>query len=373
MGCSEYRLILNGTPATADQLARFEGIVVEQEMDMAWQAQIDVPLCTDEQGNWTGETESFLQGLSRVRIEVRFLGDDWVPLIDGPIVSLNNNMHGEPGKSMLKLSVLDDSFYLHRDETVKVYSSLSDDQIATQIYGAVDQIASTDIDTAQAPANPAFDSTVLRGTQMQVLQQMARRQHMHAYVLPGDSAGASVGCFKLDPDPDKDFGLASMVVLGTGRNIFNLHSDTSANGAGIFRTTAIDLGDRSVTSYTADPSEIALLGTNPAAGGTIQRLLHPNGVDTVDLQRGVQGRSERSAYVLHAQGEVMKNTYTSILQPYKNVQVLGVNGQLSGTWLIQQVTHTLTRNHYGQSFRLMRNAVSAGTNSAPVGVPAEVC
>jgi len=69
----------------------------------------------------------------------------------------------------------------------------------------------------------------------------------------------------------------------------------------------------------------------------------------------------------------MKNTYTSILQPYKNVQVLGVNGQLSGAWLIQQVTHTLTRNHYGQSFRLMRNAVSAGTNSAPVGVPAEVC
>ncbi len=373
MGCSEYRLILNGTPATADQLARFEGIVVEQEMDMAWQAQIDVPLCIDEQGNWTGETESFLQGLSRVRIEVRFLSDDWVPLIDGPIVSLNSNMFGEPGKSMLKLSVLDDSFYLHRDETVKVYSSIPDDQIATQIYGAVDQIASTDIDTAQAPANPAFDSTVLRGTQMQVLQQMARRQHMHAYVLPGDSAGASVGCFKLDPDPGKDFGLASMVALGTGRNIFGLHSDTSASGAGIFRTTAIDLGDRSVTSYTADSSEIAKLGTDPAVGGTIQRLLHPNGVDTVDLQRGVQGRSERSAYVLHAQGEVMKNTYTSILQPYKNVQVLGVNGQLSGAWLIQQVTHTLTRNHYGQSFRLMRNAVSAGTNSAPVGVPAEVC
>ncbi len=373
MGCTEYRLFLNGTAATADQLARFENISVEQEMDMAWQAQMDVPLCTDEQGNWTGESEAFLQGLSRVRVEIRFLSGDWVPLIDGPIAHVDYKMFGQPGKSMLKLSVFDDSFYLHRDETVNLYQNLSDDQIAEQLYQAVQQIASTDTDSVPAPTSPSFDTKVLRGTQMQILKQMARRQHMHAYVLPGDSPGSSIGCFKFTPDPSLDSGLTPMVLLGTGQNIFHLLSDSAAGQAGLFRTTTINLSDRSSNSRTANQSDIELLGTNPPPGGTIQRLLHPGVADTVDLQRAVHGHSARSFYSLRAHGEVMKDSYTSVLQPYKNVQVLGVNGQLSGTWLIHQVTHTLTRNHYGQTFRLMRNAVSAGSNSPPASVPAEVC
>jgi len=68
----------------------------------------------------------------------------------------------------------------------------------------------------------------------------------------------------------------------------------------------------------------------------------------------------------------MKETYTSVLQPYQYVSVLGINGSLSGLWLIEQVTHTLTRNSYGQKFRVIRNAESAGTNSPPPQVPAEV-
>ena len=90
------------------------------------------------------------------------------------------------------------------------------------------------------------------------------------------------------------------------------------------------------------------------------------------LARAVQAESERAAYALNATGEVMKGVYSSVLQPYKNVQVLGANGTLSGTWLIKQVTHTLTRNHYGQSFHVIRNAQSAGTNNASEQTPAEV-
>jgi phage protein D len=92
----------------------------------------------------------------------------------------------------------------------------------------------------------------------------------------------------------------------------------------------------------------------------------------MNVANAVLAASEEDAYGLHADGEVLKDTYSAVLQPYQNVQVLGVNGQLSGSWLIRQVTHTLTRNSYGQTFSLARNAQSAGNGSSNTAAPIPV-
>jgi hypothetical protein len=181
MGCAQYRLYLNDAPATANQLARFEDITIEQEMDKATQGRFQVPLCV-----------AFLQGMTRVRLEVQMQNADWIPLIDGPIITVESAMFNEPGRSMLTLVVSDDSFFLHRDETVASFQG-SDDAIAGQIYDQVPEIASVDLDTAPSPSSAGFTTTVLRGTQMEFLKQLAQRQHMHAYVTCGDSPGQSVG------------------------------------------------------------------------------------------------------------------------------------------------------------------------------------
>jgi len=371
MSYARYRLYFDGVSATKDQLARFEDITIEQEMDMACQGRFQVPLCISKTGVWDGETETFLLGLHRIRLEVQIQSAAWIPLIDGPIINVEGGQFNEPGKSMLTLVVSDDSFYLHRDETVKSFQD-SDDQVARQIYNEVPQIADTDIDPAQAPSNPAFDKTVLRGTQMELLRQLARRQHMHAYVRCGDSPGASVGCFKADPSPTKDYGLAPMVLLGDAMNIFSFQSQKHAGQAATFRSGWINLKDRSTDNRTSDLGDISLQGTDPTTDSLIRRLLRARQIEAITLARAVQAESERAAYALKATGEVMKGVYNSVLQPYQYVQVLGANGTLSGTWLIKQVTHTLTRNHYGQSFHVIRNAQSAGTNSAPSQTPAEI-
>ena len=371
MSFAQYRLYLNGTAATQAQLARFEDITIEQEIDKACYGRFQVPICICANGVWSGETDAFLQGMSRIRLEVQIQTSPWVPLIDGPIVNIEGAQFSEPGQSMLTLVVSDDSFYLHRDETVTSFQG-SDDQVASQIYDQVPEIASTDIDPAPAPNNPGFDTTVLRGTQMECLQQLARRQHMHAYVSPGDSPGQSVGHFTLDPDPTQDYGLSPMVLLGTGMNIFSFKSATKAGQTATFQSGQINLNDRSIDTETSDLSDIVLQGTNMPPGPSIQRLLRPAQTDALSLLRAVQAASERAAYALKAKGEVMKGVYDSVLQPYLFVEVLGSNGTLSGNWLIRQVTHTLTRNHYGQTFEVVRNAESAGTNSPLPQVPASV-
>src|ERR1017187_1829318 len=373
MACAQYKMFLNGQAATTQQLDSFETITVEQEMDHSWVAHLEIPLCTNAQGDWTGETESWLQPLSRLRIELS-LGGSYVPLIDGSIVSANYDMHMEPGQSVLKLEVQDDGFLLHRDESVHLFAGITDAQIADRIFRHSPDIATRDIDLdpVDAPSDLSDNTTVLRGTQMELLQKLAGRQHMqmHAYVLPGSQSHRSIGCFKKDPEGDS--GLPPMVLLGKGRNVVNIHFANSASEPAVYRTRRVSLSDAKINSATANLSDLTRDGTDPPGGTAVKRLLRPGQSWSVDLDRSVLTASEEAAYALQADGEVLKDVYCAILTPYQNVQVLGANGRQSGLWLIRQGSHTLTRNSYGQTFSLKRNAESAGTGNSSPGIPASV-
>lgn len=381
MSCGEYRLFLNNARATPAQLARFEDITVDQEMDMACEARLQVPLCLGSDGHWSGENDAFLQPMSRIRIEARIRGGNWVPLIDGPIVSNDSDMQSEPGYSMATVAVRDDTVLLHRDETVRVFKGESDDEIARQLFQSAHDPSSNQpqpdirsVHTDRVPAaNSGFDSTVLRGTQMELLQLLAQRQHMHAYVLPADSPGTSDGYFTGDPEGDSGLPTLRLIDSKDGaRNVLFLKFSNRATKPAVFRTTTVSLNDISPTSRNANAGDIQRLGSNDPDGTPARRLLHPGLADVVDPQRAAQGASERAAYSYEGDGEVMRDVYPAVLRPYQNVQVLGVNGRLSGLWLITQVTHTLTRNSYGQTFRLARNAQSAGTGQGTTGVPAAI-
>lgn len=372
MACTQYKLFFADQIATPAQLNGFETITVHQEMDMNWTAHLEFPLRTNAQGDWTGEAESYLQPDVRVRIEVRVMSGAYVPLIDGSLVTADYDTHKDPGQSMLRIDVQDDGYLLHRDETVHLYPGITDDVIAQQIFDDSPDIDSTDIDPVDAPADLSNNVTVLRGTQMELLQTLARRQEMHAFVLPGSQPHTSIGCFKSDPGPDEDSGLEPMVLLGSGRNLMNLKLSSASGLPAVYNTSNVSLGDLSVNSSTANLDDISRLGTNPPGGIPVKRFLRPGKSWNVALGRATQGASEQAAYALSADGEVLKDTYPDVLSPYRNVAVLGSNGKLSGMWLIRQVTHTVTRNSYGQTFSLQRNAQSAGTGNSAPAVPKSV-
>src|SRR5262249_26089740 len=149
-------------------------------------------------------------------------------------------------------------------------------------------------------------------------------------------------------------------------------SDASVGDVATFKSGRVNLNDRSTDDSSSDEDDIELLGDEPGPGPSITRLARPGQDDALTLARAVQGAAEQAAYVYSAHGEVMKEVYDSVLQPYQCVDVLGANGSISGTWLIQQVTHTLTRNEYGQAFKVTRNAQSGGTDSPLPQTPSSV-
>ena len=374
MPATRYRLYFDDEPATREQLDGVDEIRVEQEIDMAWEARLEIPVCVDESGDWKGENEVFMQPFSRVRAEVKVGDKPYVPLIDGPIVAHDGNKSPQPGQSSITLIVRDDSVYLNREEEISSFEGRPDHEIAEELFGGVPQIVSTEIDRAAPRKGVGRQPPVViqRATAMRMLRLLARDQGMHAYVLPGDESGRSIGCFKRFSTQPSD--LPPLVLLGKDRNLETLNVTNDAEGPSKFQAFFLDAANKGVVDSTSNLGGLDLLGPEPPfdfdEGDTAVQIAPPGTASPVDTGRRVEVEAERASYAFEATGSVMPGCYQAVLLPYRAVSVLAINDRLSGDYLIRKVTHTLTRSRYSQAFTLMRNARSGGTGGAfsdPIG------
>jgi len=348
----------DGATATQEQLDKLDEIVVEQTVDRAWEARIKIPVCVNNDGKWEGETEAWMKAFTRIRVEVDPGNGTFVPLIDGPIVAFNSERTAQPGKSNVIVVVHDDSALLDRTATVDVQQGQSDSDLARQLFA--DLTGTPQIDETPPQANQTTDASVQRGTAMQYLRELARRNRSwHAYVLPGTEAGASIGCFKKFPE-DTD-GLPEMVLLGADRNLETFQVNNHAQNPCTVQAATLGLDHGTPQTSSASYRDATLTGDQPAdAASTNQAtcLLPPGQTDRVDLDTATQGAAADSGFSLEATGNVVPFCYSAALSPYRWVMVKMSDSELSTKYLIHRVTHTLNRSVYKQSFSVKGNAVS---------------
>lgn len=364
MPAVRYRMYVNSQPATRDQLDRVEEIDIDQEVDMAWEARLRIPVCTSTNGSWDGEDEPFLQPFARVRIEVKVGERGWTPLIDGPIVGSDRRMNSEPGQSSLIVIVHDDSAYLNQNEEIDSFQNMSDHEIAREVFDHTDQIDDVDIQDSLPCSCSTTPHEIQRETKIQLLRRLARRQGMHAYVLPGDSPGKSTGCFRKFPISPSD--LPSLVLLGPDRNIVSFNISSNATGPANVRGFSLSIGDRAVAEGTSQTRYLDLLGSDgvlahDSDAGT--RLLEPDSNCCLSPAQAAQVEAERAAFAFEATGAVLAECYGASLAPYKIISAGGVGGRVSGEYIIKKVSHRLDRWQYSQQFTLLRNARSGGAGS----------
>jgi hypothetical protein len=371
MPATLYRLYLDDAPASRAQLDLVEKITVEQELDIAWEARLEVPICTDDSGAWSDESASLLMQVRRVRVEVKLGDDDWVALIDGPIVTIESAMSATPGQSTATIVVNDDSFYLAREEKQDRFDGMLDSEVADQLFRDATQIADTEIERTDAPPGGTTNAVVIqRGTAMATIRRLAERNGMYAYVRPGDEPGASVGVFETLPTTADD--LEPLVLLGADRNLAAFSSQNDGAEPAKVTIFTLDPIDGTTSSGNASPSDGVLLGANPpaAADGQVGTVILPPSDWSVDAQTQADAAAVRNGYAFNADGSVVSDCYPSVLLPYQVVAVRGVDGRQSGDWLIVHVTHSLDRSVYTQTFKLGRNATSDGASSSAIAVPA---
>jgi hypothetical protein len=338
-----FRVYLGDRPATEDELLRIEEIVVEQEMDMAWEARLRLTLCTDEQGRWRHGADEFAQPFSRVRVELG-AGTSFTPLIDGPVASFDTAMDSQPGRSTLTLVVRDDSVLMNREERSDVFEERADDAIAREVFGEFPEIAQTRIES------PGGDrpSVARRGTAIQFLRELARPHAYHAYVLPGAAPGQSVGCFL--PDPAEPGSLPPLVLLGSDRNLAEIDITEDSESPELSRAHTLRIADQQIVTAEIRVQDLALMRPLPPLERPATRLVSPEDSDSEDAETRARGQARRRSYAFRVTGKTVPGCYAGILAPYERVAVRAGNTGLSGDWLLTKVTHTITPNLYTQQF-----------------------
>jgi phage protein D len=364
MGAIEYKVFIDGNSATQEQLDRIDEIKVDQAVDKAWEARLKIPVSVSDDGTWDGEQDPWMTPFTPIRIEVDPGDGNFVPLIDGPVVGSDSERSALPGKSVITVVVHDDSALLNRQAAVDVLSGQKDSDIAQHIFQSAN--LTPDVDPTPTQPDPITDAAVQRDTPMQYLRSLARRnQDWHAYVLPGQQAGQSIGCFKkFRTDTD---GLPEMILLGANHNIENFNVNNRAHSPATVEAAKLSVAHDSVQTASSSYSDASLLGDEvPAAssGNTATTRLPPGQSDRVDLDDATRGAAARSGFSLDATGSIVPGAYSAALSPYRCVDVRISDSAYSSTYLLTRVTHTLTRSIYTQAFSMKGNAVSAPTGGA---------
>jgi hypothetical protein len=366
-----FRLFFGERPATRAELETIEEIEVEQEMDMAWEARIRLSLCLDEKGRWKRRPQEFTEPFSRVRVELR-VSDVFAPLIDGPVARYDTALDSRPGRSTVTLVVRDDSVLMNREEASEVFEGRSDDAIARAVFGRFPFIGDTRIE----PTRGERAAVALRGTAIQYLRELAHAHGYHAYVLPGDRAGRSVGCFL--PDPAEPGDLPRLVLMGSGRNVLELEVHEDAESPETSRARTLRLRDQQTVSAQTGVGDLTLVRPLPPLPGLVaaKRLVRPEENDREDPETRARASARRAAYAYRASGKLVPGCYPAALVPYQRVAVEVGDLPLSGEWLITKVTHRITPDVYVQEFEAkcdsrQDTAANAAPTAGGAGLPVD--
>lgn len=365
MAATQLKIYLDNQPASSEQLGLFTDIKVDQAIGMAAEAELKIDVGADRTGNWSWLSEDFAQPFHRLRLEIAIRDSGFTALIDGPIVAQRFELSSRPNRSKMILTVHDDSVLLNQDEAVELYEDQSPDEIATTLFGQYGLTADTD--SVAAPAGGLTRYLVRRGTAMQFLRELARRHGMFVYVEAGETPGVSRGLFKRPDLAASDYPMLKL--LGEGHNLRDFNAQFDALAPLQATAASVDATDISVVNSETTSADLDAQGDEAVhdvvtAGKT---LLARTREDSTDLDAATVAAVNHSSWAYSANAEVAAGNYSAVLQPYKVISVGGVGAQLSGAWLISQVTHTISGSRYKQAFTLRRNARSVGSGGGGVG------
>jgi hypothetical protein len=366
MAGMQFRVWFADRAASLEELARIEEIVVTQEMDAYWEAQMRMALCLDAQGHWLHWPGDSSAPFSRVRVEIDIGDGAFVPLIDGPLVSIDGALDSQPGKSTATLLVRDDSAWLNRDEEVEApFEVRAASDIASELFGRFEQIAEIRVD--DTTATPA--ATTRRGTVLQFLRELGSGNDRRVYVLPGETPGASIGCFLADPADAAD--LPPLRLVGDDRNLANASITQDPEGAERTQAQLLRTDDQGVTQLEVDPADLGLMRDLPAVPADLSpaRLLDPMANTSEDPEAAAIAQAHARSYVYFLASDVVPGCFGAVLSPYRKVRLDAGAMPYSGDYLITKVTHRITPSLYSQQLEAKTDGATSIESAAVAESP----
>lgn len=293
-------------------------------------------------------------------------------LMDGIITRSELQPGDRPGQAKLVVTGEDVAVMLDLHERSAEHPAQDETIIAAKIllgyasYGMVPLVIPPPVID---PPIPIERTPVQQGTDLDYLEQMARRHGYVFYVSPGPLPGMNTGYW----GPQVRMGLPQRAIT------VNMGAETNAT-LGAFQANALApttvtgqvqdrLSNQTIPVRTFAPLRVPL-STRPAwlvnQPNVRSTRFRDSGLSAAQAFARAQGTTEEASDAVTVDGELDVGRYGDLLQARALVGVRGAGYRHDGFWYVRRVTHEITPGAYRQSFTLARDGHGSTT---PVVLP----
>lgn len=381
-----YQIAFDGTAVDEDFYGDVVSLTVEQNTATASTFRLQLACRHQDNGSWTYLEDDRPALFAKVKVKVGFAGggglagalggllggsgDDGLKTVfEGYVTTIEVTLGSEPGDCFLDVTGMDTSVLMSLEEKIVLWPDMADSDIVQQIvgpYGVQVQADST------ATVHQEADTTVVqRGTDIQFVRDLARRNGMEFYFETDDSSGDVIGYFRapqLDGTPQPDLAIQ----FGDDTNLVNFSAHMTGQRPLNIKVTQMDVSANSPNSVQVGDSVLTKLGdknTNTLIGDPLGSLVTPKDAtaqmllmgtptsNATEMQSLAQAVRDEAGWFINAHGEVNSDAYQAVLLPHRLVLVKGAAKPFSGKYYVTRVVHDLKHDgSYKQKFEARRNA-----------------
>jgi phage protein D len=362
MSDTTYKIEINKTPAEPDILEAIDQIEVEDNGTMADVFRLKIPITATPNGDWSFIADEHFQPLTEIHIALK-VGSTVESLIKGYITDRKVHFATDPGASYLEIVGMDATCLMNLEQKIKEWPNMADSDIAAAIFSEYG--FTPDVESTQPTHSETEIKIIQRGTDIQFLRTLARRNGFECCVESDPTTSAITGYFKkprLSGTPQKDLSVA----FGADTNIKTLEIAYACMRPTTAQIQQLNIKTKSVNTSTTPNTTLDVLGKDSVLDILTQKpniLLRSSGASTpAELQALCDAAVDNEAWAIVASGEVDVTAYQSILRSKRTVLVKGAGSQFSGIYYVSRVFHTITHEGYTQRFELKRNALNLKGN-----------
>jgi hypothetical protein len=399
---SSYSLLFNGQQADPTLYTLIESVEVDESMDLPAAIQITLPVSRSTGGDLSYVADPRFAPLAPLAVVASAASgaQGATPGAAGAAVSafggaapaaaqcifdgyaLSQKLHLESGITNSTLTVWgqDACWLMNQTENVREWVDVSDADVAATIFGEYGITPSEQNTQDDSPSHTEDTHSLMQhGSDIAFLRMLARRGGKVCRIACADKPGARTGYFstpKLDGDPVVTLTLNDPANWTVGA--LDLEWDATRPTAVVARTAVFNDSDPNGATGDTSDSGLAALGDRTLAAftGKPMTVLLTTAVDSAgELTQRAQGVLRESGWFLRCEGEADVDRLGLVLRAGMLVALSGIGALHSGTWIVWNVRHRLTKEAHKMGFTLLRNGIGnppaggAGGLAALVGAP----
>lgn len=352
-----FNIEIDGSTMDPDILQKISRITVEDNGIMADIFKLFIPISRDESGDWNVVTDEHFSPMCELHIKVKVDTED-VSLIKGYVTDKKIHFDSSPGISYLEIIGMDATCLMNLEQKIRDWPGMSDSDICSSIFSEYD--FTPEVESTQPVHDETKVKIIQRGTDIQFIRRLARRNGFECYVESDASSGIITGYFRkpvLEGTPQKELAVS----FGSETNVTSLDISYECLKPVTSSIMQLDIDTKSTKSVTTDATTLEPLGSRGTLDEISQAtsvIMKTSGVSMdQELSALCEATVDSSAWAITAIGEVDTNRYQAVIRSKRTILLKGTGSIYSGIYYVSRVVHSLSREGYSQRFELRRNAI----------------